>query len=234
MSCNYSTISNFGPTVKSQSNPLSYCTLTELQSGFDHTLGGNNLSGPGNTQCQIFMASYCANNWDGVCEYMAQNTQRNRFNAVKSCTDPYNPETQYNLTNGQNLIRNTASEKYLKYMSGNCQRVYQPFDPTVADSPLISKWQNSNDGKCGSTTSCITNGSCIPIYGVDAKTIDDDPVMNKILEQPWIAMDILINIYNNAVKYGNLNDLKGTKIYDFFMTKTFQQNLNKPKFGFTY
>jgi hypothetical protein len=205
-----------------------------LQSGFDHTLGGNNLAGPGNTQCQIFMAEYCANNWDGVCEYMSKNEEVNKTNMARTCDGKFNPDIQYKMTNGQNLIRNTASERFLKYMSGNCQRLYQPFDPTVADSPLISKWQNNSNGVCGSTASCTVNGSCIPIYGVDAKTIDNDIVMDKILEQPWIAMDILVNIYNNAVRYNTLNDLKGTKIYNFFMSKAFQKNLNKPGFGFTY
>ena len=35
-----------------------------------------------------------------------------------------------------------------------------------------------------------------PVYEVNPKTIDSDPLMNKILANPRIAMDILKNIYD--------------------------------------
>ena len=123
---------------------------------------------------------------------------------------------------GEILVRNTAQEKYLVAMSNNCQRAYEPFDPTVANSPLISTWVPMGNG-CNNQGNCETSNTCIPIYAVDAKTIDDDPVMNKVLDKPYIAMDLLVNIYNNAKASNTLRDLKGTRIYNFFMSKPFQK-----------
>jgi hypothetical protein len=216
----YTSISDFGPSEDSspQTNPLTYCALSGLESGFQHTLGyGTSLLGPNSTQCQRFMGQYCAQNFDGVCEYLSQSTQRSLPNAVNACNGPNGSCLGSGLgnasTSGQILIRNTAGEKYLKMMSGNCQPVYEPFDPTVAGSPLLRSWQSN----------CGYSNKCIPIYDVDAKSIDSDPVMNKILAQPWIAMDILTNIYNNRVKSGTMGELQGTKLYQFFLSQNFRQ-----------
>jgi hypothetical protein len=86
---------------------------------------------------------------------------------------------------------------------------YEQFDPTVASSPLIAFWSGNG-------------GSCIPIYAVDPKTIDQDPVMTKILNKPIIAWSVLVNIYNTAKRKNTLNNLKGTRIYKFFMSNQFQ------------
>ena len=109
------------------------------------------------------------------------------------------------LTAGDILIANTASKKYNSNKDENCI-TYEQFDPTVATSPFVSFWK----------------GDCIPIYEVNPKTIDDDPVMNKILNKPMIAFGLLVNIYNNAVRNNTIDMLKGTKIYNFFQLNDFQ------------
>ena len=164
----YTTINNFGSSVNNNtSNPLSYCAVSGIDSGFMHTLGsGSGLVGPNSTNCQKFMSGYCANKWDGVCEILSEDNSRHYPNM-------HNPIISKrhigNLTRGQILIRNTASEKYLKLMSSNCTREYHPFDPITTDTHLISKWVSSH-------------GTCIPVYDVDLNTIENDAVMNKILE----------------------------------------------------
>lgn len=230
----YATIGSFGPNKPlGQSNPLSYCLLSGLDSGFLHTLGsGSDILGPDGAQCQLFMAEYCAFNpkgWDGVCEYLSKDTKRGGYpNTVQQCNGPSGScmnsgtETGNSLTKGQTLIRNTAQEKYLKGMSSNCVRVHEPFDPTVADSPLISRWQPGGNQSCMSNGNCNASNKCIPIYGVDPATIDSDPVMNKLLDQPWIGMDILVNIHNIAQATGDIHKLKGTRIHNFFSTGDFQ------------
>lgn len=221
----YSSIADFGRGAGNtpQNNPLSYCAVSDLDSGFNHTMGGSSgLMGPDSSQCQLFMAQYCAHNpkgWDGVCEYKSNDTSAYLPNSVAQCNGAngscMGPGLGNALTQGQILIRNTASEKYLKYMSGNCIRDYQPFDPTVPNSPLISKWvQGANS--CDSTANCNASNKCIPIYDVDESTIDKDPVMNKILAQPWIAMDILINIFNHRQRSGTLEKLRGTKLHRLY------------------
>lgn len=229
----YISISQFGSGGSKATDPLSYCAVNGLESSFSHTLGASaSLIGPTSENCQRYMGAYCAKNWDGVCEYVYHNTNRMIPNQVAGCSTniggPCNGSGLGNQsTYGQLLLRNTASEKYLKGMSSNCVQQFFPFDPTVADSPLISKWvskQSVGDGDCG--IGCGSN-VCVPYYGVDPVTIDSDPVMNKILEQPWIAMDILVNIYNNAVSSGQLDSLRGTKIHNFFSSPVFQKIVKK-------
>lgn len=225
MSC-YSSISDFGGNMQSpMSNPLSYCAVSELDSSFTHASNGQ-LNGPDSSQCQQFMAHYCANDWNGVCEFNSHDNTSWLPNTVKTCDASNGNGSLGNglgnhLTKGQILIRNTAAEKYLYAMSANCHRVYEPFDPTVANSPLIGKWV-TNSNSCTSSN-CQGRGICVPVYKVDPKQIDRDPVMNKILAQPHIAMDILVNIYNNARRDGELDSLKGTKLYNLFMQPMFQK-----------
>lgn len=219
----YSCISNFGSNDPGMANPLSVCAVTDLDAGFNNKLGGGMLR-PENQQCQAFMGLYCGNKWDGICEYMSNDTNRALPNSVANCNAPggscYGGSTNSAFTRGQILIRNAAAERFLYSMSSNCVREYQPFDPTTAGSPLISMWVPN--GGCGSGD-CNGSGVCVPVYKVDAKTIDNDPIMNKILAQPWIALDILVNIYNNAAKSGELLAMRHTKLYKLFMSPYFQE-----------
>lgn len=227
MSC-YASISEFGASNDATSNPLSICAVSGLDAGFNSKIGSSMLN-PNGAQCQAFMPQYCATvGWDGVCEYKSHDMQRSYPNTQQNCLGPNGScmgsgiGTQ--LTNGQMLVRNTAAEKYLTYMSENCRREYQPFDPTDANSPLISKWVAAGDQCNGGN--CDGVGKCIPIYDVNPKHIDNDPVMNKILNQPWIAMDILVNIFNNRKRNLTLHELNHTKLGQYFTTQDFQNIVN--------
>ena len=79
------------------------------------------------------------------------------------------------MTAGEVLVHNTAARKYLVSMVG-AHKKYEPFDPTVATSPLISYWVPSDN--CP-----MTLGKPVPIYAVDPSKIDQDPVMDRILAQ---------------------------------------------------
>jgi hypothetical protein len=213
----YQSIGSFGQSAghSAMTNPLTYCAVTTLDSNFNHTLGED--FGPDSEQCQRFMSEYCANNWDGVCEYVSKNVNTQYPNTVRNCGRGGTGSCMGSgiggaFTQGEILIRNTAASKYLKAMA-NCQRKYQPFDPTVADSPLISYWEPNCHGN---------QGSCVPIYEVDPSKIDHDPVMNKILQKPVIAIDVLLNIYNNAVNFKKIHHLRHTKLYRLFMSQWFQ------------
>lgn len=235
MSC-YST--GYGAGVNSaMANPWTYCAVSQLDSAFNHpSTGGAKLCSPYSYQCQAFTASSCANKWTGLCEMLSKDQNRNYPNQVVQCNGPFpghcqSIHTGNSLTAGEILITNTASEKYLVAMSDNCRRMYEPFDPTVRDSPLISKWVPVGDscasGSCGSE-----GGVCVPIYDVDAKTIDKDPVMNHILDKlhtkPSLWLTGLVNIYNNRLKKGTLNELRGTRLWNMvYSQKWFQTVLKK-------
>lgn len=226
MSC-YTSISQFGSGSQGSSNPLTICAVSGLDAGFNNAIGASYLN-PQSQQCQAFMGLYCGQNWDGVCEYLSHDTTRYLPNTQQNCNTAnsgsscFGPGLGSASTAGDILVRNAAQEKYLRSMSSNCVRQYEPFDPTTANSPLISKWTAVGGGTCGAG-GCDGRGACIPVYGVDARTIDADPVMNKILLRPWIAMDILINIYQNAVRNGEIHGLRNTRLYRMFMSPYFQQ-----------
>ena len=154
------------------------------------------------------MAQYCSTNFDGVCEYVSRDKSIIYPNTIALGPKQMSP----NISAGDFLVANTARRKYLVAMGGECCILkVENFDPTVASSPLVQYWEEKN-----------TNG-CIPVYKVDPSKIDDDIVMNKILANPIIAIDVLINIYNTAINLNKLNELKNTKLYNFFQTSSFQQ-----------
>lgn len=207
---NYVTFAEFGQKSKSVSaNPLAICAVSGMDAGFNNSMG-TSLLNPQAEQCQVFMGNYCGQNWDGVCEYLSNDNTRYFPNTMKNCNAP---STAF-LTPGQILIRNAAAEKYLTKMSSNCRREYEPFDPSSAGSPLIGKWVAAGSS-CGAGN-CNGRGTCVPIYDVDAKMIDEDPVMAKILNNPGMAIDILVNIYNTRVRNGTLRELAGTRLGDYF------------------
>lgn len=220
----YAKISAFGSGVNASilANPLTYCAVSGLESQFDHPTGGT-LFGPDSSQCQKFMSDYCSQSWDGVCEFASKNINNQFPNTLAKCDSPFSGScgTSNGLkdafSQGEMLIRNTAAKKYLSEMSANCTLAYEPFDPTTAASPLIGSWQSSH-------------GKCVPRYEVDPSKIDNDPVMNKILQKPTIAADILINIYNTAKNKGALEGLRGTKLYNLFQTPWFKEIVGITKY----
>ena len=172
------------------------------------------------------MATYCAQNpkeWEkgGVCEFASMNTAVNEVaNNLQNCNGP-NVIPCHGLNYGEILIANTAARKYLLNTGGDCTLKWEQFDPTVASSPFVSSFV----GTCNNQG----NNGCVFEYGVDPKKIDNDPVMKRILAKPIIACGTLVNIYNTAVRKNKLDELKGTMIYKFFMTKTFQDYIRNMK-----
>jgi hypothetical protein len=205
----YSTISNFGPNTYSPvNNPLTYCIGNNMEQRFLHG-GHSDILGENSRECQLFMSDYCSNKWDGFCEIASNSQSTHHPNQVNCMSFVNKHTTSMDLTSGEILLYNTAAEKYLSKMNG-AQKKYQPFDPTVATSPMISYWVSDN-----------TSASVTPEYSVDPDTIDSDIVMDKILSKPSIAMPILINIYNTMRRNGTLHSLKGTKLGNFYNTHNY-------------
>lgn len=206
-SSNYRPIATLGSNAYTPStNPISYCLTDRLDSGFGHG-SISNIIGPNSAPCQQYMAQYCSEQWDSWCEAASRNSCNDYPNQVQGCNGSGDIACK-GLNLGEALIRNVASEKYLIAM-GNCHRVYEPFDPTVPTSPMVSSWKSDT---CGYTNNCV------PVYAVDPETIDKDVVMDKILARPAIAQDILLNIYNTMKRQGTLGRLKGTKLGHFYDT----------------
>ena len=218
----YKCISDFGQNSNNPSNnPLNYCLFSKLDNGFNNGSTSAELN-QNSRNCQAFMSDYCASNWNGICERESKNRNKSFPNNLQKCNTYSGIECVDNMNLGDVLVANTASKKYLSKMLGsNCTLNYEPFDPNVAGSPMINYW--------GGTCNNIGDQGCVPVYEVDPTNIDNDPVMNKILNNPIIAWSILINIYNTSLRLGTLENLKGTKLYKFFHLQEFQSYINSSK-----
>jgi hypothetical protein len=103
------------------------------------------------------------------------------------------------LSTGQQLLENVGEKKYCKYV--NCQPKKELFNPLDPNSPYITMW-NEPSG---------FGDNCIPVCGIeDPSTIDQDPVMNRMLANPEVAPSTLIKICQGDTSY-----LNGTKIGRF-------------------
>jgi hypothetical protein len=205
----YKKITEIGPNeVLPIDNPITYCVGSKLDSMFAH--GGHaETLGKNSKPCQAYMAQYCAKGWDKFCDIAAEDSQNHKPH--------YSLTSKYGLTSGENHIRATAAEKYLISMK-NCSVKQEPFDPMVGTSPMVDYWVSSNC-KAVETNNC--SSQCTPSYAVDPTTIDDDIVMNKILEKPIIAVDIIKNIFFTMKRQGTVNSLRTTKLGNFFTTHDF-------------
>lgn len=200
----YKRINQFGTKIQSEAaNPLTYCINDTISRGFLH--GGNAMIyGQNSSQCQSFLSEYCAQGWDEACEFASRNTRIYMPNDLPNANIGGRPYNLKGLSAGEILVRNTAATKYLVSM-GNCVPKLEAFDPSNASSPMIQTWK-----------SYTGVNDCIPLYAVNPDTIDDDVVMDKVLTKPTIALDILLNIYNNHKRADMLDALDGTKIGAFF------------------
>jgi hypothetical protein len=218
----YRSIGSFGKSAGAAptNNPLTYLVPgSTINSQFLHSTQGK-IYGTHSNHGQEFMSQYCSVNWDGVCEYASENNSKSYPNTVQQCGG-VSDVACFGLTSGEVLIGNTARKKYLIEMGGQCEQKFQPFDPTVADSPMIGTWQPAGN--------CFVGGMCVPVYAVNPNIIDKDPVMNKILMKPIIAFDVLENIYNTAVRKGKIDELKNTKLYKYFETNHFKNYIKLRK-----
>lgn len=206
----YKYLGNFGNDNKSNvNNPLTYCMYDSLDSRFMHG-GHSDTYGPYSRPCQLYMAQYCAEKWDDFCELASRDVNAS-FPDSGHHYNEMNALATRDLTAGEILIYNTATRKYLVKMNGGDKK-FEPFDPTVPTSPMISYWIPK------------TNQSIVPEYAVDPKTIDQDVVMNKILDKPSIAVTLLVNIYNTMKRNGTLHQLRGTRLGGFYNNTPYFQS----------
>ena len=210
----YQNISSFGPQVKGLAinNPLSYCLSTPMENSFVHGGHAGRTLNRSSKPCQSYISEYCSNNWDEYCELESKNDSRlsNSLNIEQNVLA--NPNV--GLSAGEVLMYNTALKKYVIRREGSCKLISTQFDPTVASSPMYNEWIGGNED-C--FAGCKNNGTeCVSVYGVNPSTINSDPLMNKILNKPSIALDILKKIYVDMKRDKTLSQLKGTRLGNFF------------------
>jgi len=202
MNSNYREIRNFGVNAGLSEiiNPMSYCLNTGLTNGFLHGSSSENF-GLNTYACQYFLTQYCSNEWDDYCEIASLRTDNSVPN---SQLFPGMNASIYNLTAGEMLVRNTFIQKYLVEVK-NGKVIYEPFDPTVASSPMIARWVKDEFG-----------GEITFTYDVNPSIIDSCPLMNRILASPNTCNDILNSIYLKRVRENKTHELKGTFLGKFY------------------
>lgn len=183
-------------------DPMTLCLGTDINQPFNHGSNGS-IYGQNSPECQIYMSQRCAKNWDGLCEYAANDKLNPPEYAIRADTLGQGMNGIIGLSPSDILVRNTAMEKYRISMNGgeNCTLKTEQFDPINPSSPYMSYY---------------VGYGCVPELAVDTFTIDDDPVMNKLLDNPKIGMQILVNIYNTMRRKGTLSALKGTRLGNFY------------------
>ena len=175
-----------------QFNPLQYCFGDEQIS--EELYGSINVRDT--RQAQAYASEYCSKKWDRICEISSINRD--------PVINMLYPNSVTLLSRGEVLLRNTVITKYMtsiKNAEKRQERLYQ-LDST---SPVVTYWSKKHISR--------------PIqmeFSVNHTNIDNDPVMNKLLLNPNVALDVLKNIYKNLKKQGNLDKLQNTKLGLFY------------------
>jgi hypothetical protein len=222
----YRQIGDFAPEVDNaySRDPLLYCVLDPMDSQFIHGSSGRTF-GKYNRHCSEFLTQRCAENWDEVCEAISKDKE-GRFPdeaAALSAPNGYGAAAAPCLPYGQMIIRQSAFKKF-RVQTNDCNVKCEPFDPTVANSPMVCYETRQ---ACAATSARTTDvclgvseaGECRGVYKIlpaQALQLDSDPVMNKILDQPHIAMDLLEAIYGEMRTDGTLGLLRNTRLGKFY------------------
>lgn len=194
---------NKGPQVEmfnDMEDPVKMCLLSDVNKSLTGGVLGYRY-GPSNENCQLLMAERCANKWDGICELASQNREAIYPNNATIHGDAAaNPQNLVGASAvGDQLVHDAAERKYCTYKNCNIQQF--PFDPTNFGSPMVTRVQRSQYG-CNATCAVI-----------NPQTIDSDPLMNKMLDNPDVALDTLSNICTTHELNGV--SLDGTRLGQF-------------------
>lgn len=219
---NYTCISNFGCTPDAAiTNPLTYSIDNTVDQKMLHGSSAATVVGQYSKNSQVYLSNYCAANWDGFCELASRDTVTSYANNVDvlglggSCMG---------LTQGEMLIYNTARQKYL-VDPGNKVLYKEPFDPNVANSPYIYYFKDNDCNAIGSMCGMSYGTGCGVKFAVNPNTIDSDPVMVKILCNPKLYTNLLVNIYHTMTQMGTINQLNGTQLGNYFNSYQFKSSL---------
>lgn len=205
---------------------LSYSLLSPLDAAFQHGRPGISF-GRYSAEAQEYMSSRCADNWDNVCEVMSLDTYNRYPNMVSGSNEDLitGSRVRY-LTSGEQLIRNTAFKKY-RVQVNNCNLLGSAYNPMAPNAQLFYQQSTQTAGMRNPRYSFvmgdIEQGTCQSYYSFERQqNLDQDPVLNKLMQFPYIAQDLLIRIYYTMQKNGQLPMLRGTNIGRFYNTLGYQ------------
>ena len=185
----YKHLENVGGPLRKE-DPLRTCLGIDFQA--------NGTIKRHSKECQNLLADYCAENWDNICEFSSDNEKVGLPNMASLVDNSHSIDPH--LTQGIYLVRNAAQRKYAV--------------STLSRIGDYIKTQRFNPVDT-TNTSRIAYFNMNPIdlvYDVNPHTIDNDPIMNKMLNEPKYYMDILRGIYITRVNNQTLHQLKSTRL----------------------
>lgn len=196
-----------GKNPYNAANPLTYCMFPTLNSQFVHgSSSGGILYGNQNTNCMNYMAERCSQNWDGFCSaYMDMNVDTYWPNTGCIDAQAYENAKQFlsiKTTIGQDLLRNSCYRKFI--WVPDLAATKEPFDYTVANSPIITIWDNYVPGY-----SQLQNLN-------DPQKIQQDPLIHKMIAFPTITLDVLGRIFMGYLHKDKNVYIKDTCLEEFF------------------
>ena len=180
----YVKIQDFGTCMRKDQSINSAFAYTELQDAFLH---GNKFD-PMGTSSRRLMTNKCALKWTPDCDTFYR----------PWINDKLIDQTDGTMTDSEGmLIKQAAVMRFCRPLG--CEQTRQLVDPTTLDSPSYVV----------DTTPCQ-----YVCDNYDPKTIDQDPLFNRVLMRPTENLTLLKNMYNTA-KRKNIN-ISGTKLAKFF------------------
>ena len=187
------------PAPSFTDNPLTYCLVDSMDKNFLHGSNGIRYR-PESKECQLYMSEKCANEWDGFCEYSYQtNTQKRPPSIVTKLSSIHPCGTV--LSVADNLLASTAERKYCTYE--DCKQTQSNFDPMNPNGVKLNFYADENGNM----------QTCTPVCRVNIETINEDPVMQRLVENPDAAPALLHNICKTAQKENV--DLSSTILFPF-------------------
>lgn len=219
----YTNYTDMEPIIEqNEASVLSYSLLSPLDAAFVHGRPGISM-GRYSQQAQEYNSSRCANNWDQACEILSLDTKNQFPNMVSgSNVDLITGSHVRGLTSGEQLVRNTAFKKY-RVQVNNCNLLLAPYNPMTPNAQLYSQQSTIDAGmrnpRWSASYGSVPSGTCSSYYSLEnIQNLDSDPVLNKLIQMPYIAQDLLIRIYYQMQKTGKLGMLRGSNIGKFYQT----------------
>lgn len=177
---------------KELSNPLTYILNDWKTSTMLHGSGVGRKFGRYSKKAQQFMSDKCSRNWDGYCEISSKDKDTSHPNMLETGYDD-----NKHFTAGERLIRNSFKKKFMFQLKG-CKIDWEVYDPTDVDSHIVSNLVSTCPGK-----ECIIN-YCPSIEQIN--NMNNDLLVKKVIKNPKIVLDILINMYYTIINY-KINDM---------------------------
>lgn len=229
MNQNYQTFYEFGKEINEQvespfnaSNPLTYCLTPTLGSQFMHgSTSSRLLYDTNNHACSSYMSQKCAEKWDGFCEaYQLLNVDTYWPNDAPIDARAFTFAQGFLRNNrptvGQVLVRNSVNIRFLEYPKLFYSQ--EPFDPNVANSPLIKRYSNYNTG---------------PSIIKPINNIDKNEHILLMLKNPKVCFDVLARLYLGFARgEKNTRNFHNTILHEYFVeNKTMFENFLQQALG---